>query len=167
MPSTCGAQQVDQTGRAVAANKAADAGGQAPREGHMVGIIVMTHGALAQGIVDAAELITGPAHQVQTLSLRREDNVNDLNDAFVAALEQVDTGDGVLVLTDLMGGSPCNVASMNLRDKDYQLLTGVNLPMFIEALASREDGCSAADLAKACRDSATDGVKHINELLGK
>ena len=66
-----------------------------------------------------------------------------------------------------MGGSPCNVASMNLRDKDYQLLTGVNLPMFIEALASREDGCSAADLAKACRDSATDGVKHINELLGK
>ena len=72
----------------------------------MVGIIVMTHGALAQGIVDAAELITGPAHQVQTLSLRREDNVNDLNDAFVAALEQVDTGDGVLVLTDLMGGLP-------------------------------------------------------------
>lgn len=71
MPSTCGAQQVDQTGRAVAANKAVDAGGQAPREGHMVGIIVMTHGALAQGIVDAAELITGPAHQVQTLSLRR------------------------------------------------------------------------------------------------
>ena len=133
----------------------------------MVGIIVMTHGALAQGIVDAAELITGPAHQVQTLSLRREDNVNDLNDAFVAALEQVDTGDGVLVLTALMGGSPCNVASMNLRDKDYQLLCGVNLPMFIEALASREDGCALTDLAKTCRDSATDGVKHINELLGK
>ena len=48
----------------------------------MVGIIVMTHGTLSEGIVDAAELITGPVTQVETLSLRREDNVNDLNAAF-------------------------------------------------------------------------------------
>ena len=81
----------------------------------MVGIIVVTHGTLSEGIVDAAELITGPVTQVETLSLRREDNVNDLNAAFLAALDRVDTGDGVLVLADLLGGSPCNVASMNLR----------------------------------------------------
>ena len=60
----------------------------------MVGIIVMTHGTLSEGNVDAAELITGPVTQVETLSLRREDNVNDLNAAFLAALDRVDTGDG-------------------------------------------------------------------------
>lgn len=97
----------------------------------MVGIIVMTHGTLSEGIVDAAELITGPVTQVETLSLRREDNVNDLNAAFLAALDRVDTGDGVLVLADLLGGSPCNVASMNLRERSYRVLSGVNLPMFI------------------------------------
>ena len=60
----------------------------------MVGIIVMTHGTLSEGIVDAAELITVPVTQVETPP-RREDNVNDLNAAFLAALDRVDTGDGV------------------------------------------------------------------------
>ena len=133
----------------------------------MVGIIVMTHGALSEGIVDAAELITGPVTQVETLSLRREDNVNDLNAAFLAALERVDTGDGVLVLADLLGGSPCNVASMNLRDKSYQVLSGVNLPMFIEALSSRDTAGSAEELMASCREAAVQGVKNINQLLGK
>ena len=130
----------------------------------MVGIIVMTHGALSEGIVDAAELITGPVTQVETLSLRREDNVNDLNAAFLAALERVDTGDGVLVLADLLGGSPCNVASMNLRDRSYQVLSGVNLPMFIEALSSRD---TAEELMASCQEAAVQGVKNINQLLGK
>lgn len=133
----------------------------------MVGIIVMTHGALSEGIVDAAELITGPVTQVETLSLRREDNVNDLNAAFLAALDRVDTGDGVLVLADLLGGSPCNVASMNLRERSYRVLSGVNLPMFIEALSSRDSAGSAEELQGACQEAGAQGVKNINQLLGK
>lgn len=133
----------------------------------MVGIIVMTHGTLSEGIVDAAELITGPVTQVETLSLRREDNVNDLNAAFLAALDRVDTGDGVLVLADLLGGSPCNVASMNLRERSYRVLSGVNLPMFIEALSSRDSAGSAEELQAACREAGAQGVKNINQLLGK
>lgn len=133
----------------------------------MVGIIVVTHGTLSEGIVDAAELITGPVTQVETLSLRREDNVNDLNAAFLAALDRVDTGDGVLVLADLLGGSPCNVASMNLRERSYRVLSGVNLPMFIEALSSRDSAGSAEELQAACREAGAQGVKNINQLLGK
>lgn len=133
----------------------------------MVGIIVMTHGTLSEGIVDAAELITGPVTQVETLSLRREDNVNDLNAAFLAALDRVDTGDGVLVLADLLGGSPCNVASMNLREKSYRVLSGVNLPMFIEALSSRDSAGSVEELQAACQEAGAQGVKNINQLLGK
>ena len=133
----------------------------------MVGIIVMTHGALSEGIVDAAELITGHVTQVEALSLSREDNVNDLNAAFLAALDRVDTGDGVLVLTDLLGGSPCNVASMNLRERSYRVLSGVNLPMFIEALSSRDTASSAEELQASCQEAAVQGVKNINQLLGK
>ena len=133
----------------------------------MVGIIVMTHGTLSEGIVDAAELITGPVTQVETLSLRREDNVNDLNAAFLAALDRVDTGDGVLVLADLLGGSPCNVASMNLRERSYRVLSGVNLPMFIEALSSRDSAGSSEELQAACQEAGAQGVKNINQLLGK
>lgn len=133
----------------------------------MVGIIVMTHGSFSEGIVDAVELITGPVAQVETLSLRREDNVDDLNAAFIAALERVDTGDGVLVLADLLGGSPCNVASMNLRERSYQVLSGANLPMLIEALSSRETTSSLEGLAAACAEAAMQGVKNINQLLGK
>lgn len=133
----------------------------------MVGIIVMTHGSLSEGIVDAAELITGPVTQVETLSLRREDNVNDLNAAFLAALDRVDTGDGVLVLTDLLGGSPCNVASMNLRERSYRVLSGVNLPMFIEALSSRDTVASPEELQAACQEAGAQGVNNINQMLGK
>lgn len=133
----------------------------------MVGIIVMTHGALSEGIVDASELICGPARQVETLSLRREDNIDNLNVAFKEALGRVDTGDGVLVLVDLLGGSPSNVASMNLRENpSFQLVTGVNLPMLIEALMSREQGATPAELAASVREAACEGVKHVNELLG-
>lgn len=133
----------------------------------MIGIVVMTHGALSEGIVNASELVTGPAKQVVTLSLKREDNIDDLSAAFVAALEQVDTGDGVLVMTDLLGGSPCNVASMQLRtNPSFQLLTGVNLPMLLEALITREQGMTVEELARSCRDSAAGGVKLINEILG-
>ena len=117
--------------------------------------------------MDAAELITGPVTQVETLSLRREDNVNDLNAAFLAALDRVDTGDGVLVLADLLGGSPCNVASMNLRERSYRVLSGVNLPMFIEALSSRDSAGSAEELQAACQEAGAQGVKNINQLLGK
>ncbi len=133
----------------------------------MVGIIVMTHGSLGEGLVDAAELITGPIAQVETLSLRREDNVNDLAAALLAALERMDTGDGVLVLADLLGGSPCNVAGMNLREKSYQVLSGANLPMLIEALSCRETAGSPKELAEVCANAGVQGVKNINQLLGK
>lgn len=134
----------------------------------MVGIIVMTHGSFSQGIVDACELICGPAQQVETLSLRREDNVDDLAKNFREAVARMDTGDGVLVLCDLMGGSPCNVSSMALREMgSFQLVSGVNLPMMLEAIMTRDTGASVEELAAACKTAAVEGVKHINELLAR
>lgn len=134
----------------------------------MVGIVVMTHGDLADGLLSASEVIMGPAQQVRTLSLRREGNVDELTAEFGRALEEVDTGDGVLVLADLFGGSPCNVASMGLRNaRTYHLVSGVNLPMLIEALNSRDEGLGPEELAQRCLESAHAGMRHVNELLAQ
>ena len=134
----------------------------------MVGIVDMTHGDLADGLLSASEVIMGPAQQVRTLSLRREGNVDELTAEFGRALEEVDTGDGVLVLADLFGGSPCNVASMGLRNaRAYHLVSGVNLPMLIEALNSRDEGLGPEELAQRCLESAHAGMRHVNELLAQ
>lgn len=134
----------------------------------MVGIVVMSHGGLADGLVSASEVIMGPASQVATLSLRREGNVDELAHAFDAALDEVDAGDGVLVLCDLFGGSPCNVASMGLRtERNYHLVSGASLPMLIEAINSRDEGLDPRGLAERCIESAHGGIRHINELLAQ
>lgn len=132
----------------------------------MVGIVVMTHGDLAEGLVSASEVIMGPATQVRTLSLRREGNVDELAAEFERAVDEVNTGDGTLVLCDLFGGSPCNVASVGLRGEGrYQLIAGVNLPMLIEALNSRDEGVGPEELARRCVETAQGGIRYVNELL--
>lgn len=132
----------------------------------MVGIVIMSHGSLSTGIVEAAEVILGPIEQIATVSLKPGEGIEELNADFIAALERADTGDGVLVLTDLIGGSPCNVASMSLAEKPYQLLSGFNLPMLIEILSSRDQVSSAEELAAVGLQSGSDGIRNVNELLG-
>lgn len=132
----------------------------------MIGIVVMSHGGLAEGLVSASEVIMGPAQQVRTLSLRREGSVDELSGDFERVVNEVDTGDGVIVLCDLFGGSPCNVASMGLRSaRNYHLVSGANLPMLIEAINSRDEGLSPAALAQRCVESSHEGIRHVNELL--
>ena len=81
----------------------------------MIGIIVMTHGSFSEEIIKSCELIAGPAERTAALKLNRNDNIEDLNKKFVEKLNELDEGDGVLVLADLLGGSPSNVASLNLK----------------------------------------------------
>ncbi len=131
----------------------------------MIGIIVMTHGNFSEEILRSCELIAGPAKKVATLKLNRNDNIENLNENFVKELDNLDDGDGVLVLTDLLGGSPSNVASLNLKKgRKFEALTGINLPMLLEALISRE-GKTLEELTKVCIESGKTGVNHINEIL--
>lgn len=133
----------------------------------MIGIIVMTHGSFSEGVVNACEVVTGPVARAETLSLHREDNVDDFRAAFEQAVEKVDTGDGVLVMCDILGGSPCNVSAMALRERDdLQVLVGLNLPMLLEAVMTRDQVSSVEELAKNCQAAANDGVKRVNEILG-
>ena len=128
----------------------------------MIGIIVMTHGSFSEEIIKSCELIAGPAERTAAIKLNRNDNIEDLNKNFV---EKLNEGDGVLVLADLLGGSPSNVASLNLKKGGkFHALTGVNLPMLLEALINRE-GKSLEELAEACIEAGQTGINNINKVL--
>ena len=131
----------------------------------MIGILVMTHGSFSKELIRSCELIAGKTESIQYLTLNHEDNIEKLNENMIQRLNELDTGKGVLVLTDLLGGSPCNVATMNLK-KNYniQLLSGVNLPMLLEAMLTRES-CTLEELALKCKQAGYDGINHINEML--
>ncbi|MGS5517137.1 PTS sugar transporter subunit IIA [Clostridioides difficile] len=131
----------------------------------MIGIIVMTHGSFSEEIIKSCELIAGPAERTAAIKLNRNDNIEDLNRNFVEKLNELDEGDGVLVLADLLGGSPSNVASLNLKKGgDFHALTGVNLPMLLEALINRE-GKNLEELADACIEAGKTGINNINKIL--
>lgn len=131
----------------------------------MIGIIVMTHGSFSEEIIKSCELIAGPAERTVALKLNRNDNIEDLNRNFVEKLSELDDGDGVLVLADLLGGSPSNVVGLNLKKGGrFHALTGVNLPMLLEALINRE-GKTLEELTEVCIEAGKTGINHINKVL--
>lgn len=130
----------------------------------MIGILVVTHGEMSSGIMDAANLIFGEVENLETLSLFPEDNVADLKDKILNAYEKTDQGDGVIVLTDLMSASPFNQATMainNLPDdkqEDTFVLTGVNLPMILEAINQNLIGANIEEAVNAIEGAGRDGI---------
>lgn len=129
----------------------------------MIGIIIATHGKFSEEIVKSTELITGPTKNIKTLTLERADNIENFNDQFVKSVEELDEGDGVLVFTDLLGGSPCNVSNLNMRKYKFQAITGVNFPMLMEAVMSRENDITVEELARKCLEVGKEGIIHLNK----
>lgn len=134
----------------------------------MIGLVVMSHGSFSQGLLDACSLICGPSPQIEALSLNRNESIDELSSRLKKAVQHVDTGEGCVVLCDLFGGSPCNVACMALRsEQKFELVSGVNLPMLIEAITSREQSASPQELAALCCSAAETGMRHINAFLNQ
>jgi PTS system mannose-specific IIA component len=131
----------------------------------MIGIIIATHGRFSEEIVRSAELIAGPAKNVKALTLERADNIEDFNDRFVKSIKELDEGDGILVFTDLLGGSPCNVSNMNMKRYKFQAITGVNFPMLMEAIMLRENDITIEELAEKCLKMGKEGIIHLNKML--
>lgn len=132
----------------------------------MVGIIVISHGKLAEGLKDAIEMIMGPQTQFKTLGLFPEDNPDDFRDAIKTSIKEIDDGQGILIFADLFGGSPANAATylVNLRPQGIEIVTGVNLPMLLEIINLRQDG-NLKHLAKMCKPAALQGIQQISEFM--
>ncbi len=131
----------------------------------MIGVVVVTHSQLAWELVQSAEMIIGPVQGVCTVSIDRGMSVDAAKQALQQALDEVGKdGDGVLILTDMFGGTPTNLSAEFLCEDRVEILTGVNLPMLIKGLNSR-GGQTVSGLAGMLKEYARNAVLRPSELL--
>jgi len=131
----------------------------------MIGIIIAAHSNMAQGLVNAAEMILGPLARVEALSVGREDGPEDIRQRFLAALARLDdAGEGVLILTDMFGGTPSNIGLSVMNSGRVEVLAGVSLPMLLKACNARS-GLSLEELAAEVREYALNSVLWASQLL--
>ena len=125
----------------------------------MVGIVVASHGSLATGMLDALVLLSGEQPAIQAIGLQRGDSPDAFKDKVEVAINSVDEGDGVLALVDLFGGTPSNAVAQLLGRDDLNAVAGVNLPMLLSVVFSRDEMDLKAlteEAVRASRDSVVD-----------
>ena len=130
----------------------------------MVGILLVTHGQLGRAIRESAELLVGSIEKVEDLSLLAGQDVQELKAQVEAKMAVLDDGDGVLVLVDIPGGSPYNVTAQCIRGRQAECITGLNLPMLVEAVDSRSV-LKLPELARSCMQLGADGIVDVRERL--
>lgn len=116
----------------------------------MIGIVIITHGGLAVEFRSALEHVVGPQLQIETLSIGPDDDMEGRRRELIEAVRRADSGTGVVVLTDMFGGTPSNLAISVMEDTGAEVLAGVNLPMLVRLASVRRDKnlAQAVDLAK-------------------
>ena len=130
----------------------------------MIGIVVVTHGQLSTELLSATETMVGELPNFTAVSLGLHVETSDARDAIAQAIARVEQGEGVLLLTDMFGGTPSKLAITFLGQDDVEVLTGVNLPMLI-ALAGRSEEASLLDVAREARDRAQSAIWVASDLL--
>lgn len=134
----------------------------------MIGIVVVTHGQLARELVAAAEMITGEdIPNATSVSIGWHDAPEDAQRAIVNAVERVSGEEGSVILTDMFGGTPSNLALSLLKEDCVEVVTGVNLPMLIRLVSIREeDQAGPAEAARAALYQGKENIYLASELLG-
>jgi mannose PTS system EIIA component len=124
----------------------------------MIGLILVTHGRLAEEFVAATEHVVGSQRNIQAISIGPDDDIEQRRRDIVAAVEAVDDGSGVLLLTDMFGGTPSNLAISIMDQGRVEIIAGVNLPMLIKLASVRE----TESLEQAVVSAQEAGRKYIN-----
>ena len=124
----------------------------------MIGLVLVTHGRLAAEFRAALEHVVGPQDHVETISIGPDDDMEERRRDIVAAVERVNDGSGVILLTDMFGGTPSNLAISVMEAGRIEVVAGVNLPMLVK-LASVRTESPLADAAGAAQEA---GRKYIN-----
>ena len=132
----------------------------------MKGIVITSHGPMAQGILDTSKLFFGEQAQMIACCLSAEDNPDDFVNVLKEAVAEVDTGDGVIVFCDMLFGSPCNciarVIAEDLESDKIQVVTGVNLAMILQILSVREANDPTVE---ELIQSGHDGIADLKAIL--
>jgi mannose PTS system EIIA component len=126
--------------------------------------VIVSHGQVANELLSAAETIIGPVRHITAVSIGWHDDVDAAKNEVARAMERVSEGEGVLMMTDMFGGTPTNIAAMFLKAGEVEVVTGVNLPMVIK-VASQQGGESLEEIARLVRDQGRQGIYLAGELL--
>lgn len=129
-----------------------------------IGGVIISHGQVANELVTAAEAVVGNLDHIRAVSIGWHDDVEMAKNAIERAIEEVSTGAGVIVLTDMFGGTPTNIAAMFLRAGEVDLITGVNLAMVIK-LASPAKDMPLAELAAEVESQGKESITRAGQLL--
>lgn len=124
----------------------------------MIGIVLVTHGRLAEEFLAAVEHVVGPQPQARAICIGVDDDIERRRAEIVQAVREVDTGQGVVILTDMFGGTPSNLAISTMDRPGVEVVAGVNLPMLIKLASVR----ATEPLAKAVVAAQEAGRKYIN-----
>jgi PTS system mannose-specific IIA component len=131
----------------------------------MVGVLIVTHGNLGKELILAAEMIKGPLDGILSVSVDAPENVESIRKDITAALKKVDTGDGVMILTDLFGGTPSNISLSFLKEGKVEVVTGVNLPMLLKLDLRKQK--TLAEFSFLIKDYGRKNIYLASELLNK
>ena len=126
-----------------------------------VGGVIVSHGQVANELLAAAETIVGEMDHIAAISIGWHDDVESAKDEIQRAIERVSQGGGVLIMTDMFGGTPTNIAAMFMKENEVEIITGVNLPMVIKLAAYRKE----AALDEVAKDVEAQGKNSI-EIMG-
>ncbi|MBT8432791.1 MAG: PTS sugar transporter subunit IIA [Altererythrobacter sp.] len=131
----------------------------------MIGLILVTHGDLADHFVDAMEHVVGPQQDVATVCIGPNDDMENRRQEISDAIGSVQHGDGVIVLTDLFGGTPSNLAISLLDRGHVEVIAGINLPMLIRLAGARKK-MNVIDAVAAAKKAGRNYITVASEFLG-
>lgn len=130
----------------------------------MIGLVLVTHGRLADEFRSALEHVVGPQQRLETICIGPDDDMERRRSEIIQAVEKVDEGDGVVLLTDMFGGTPSNLAISVMDHGFVEVIAGVNLPMLIKLASVRGDKPLAAAVSEA-RDAGRKYISVASQVL--
>jgi mannose PTS system EIIA component len=134
----------------------------------MIGIVIAAHGPLPGALLESTSMILGELPQVTSISLMPGDSLEGLGERLQAAVHEVNTGDGTLILLDMFGGTPANAtALLTQQTSDLRAVTGVNLPMLLETFLARMSTDSLESLTETAFSAGRTGIVDIVEAFNK
>ncbi len=129
-----------------------------------IGGVIVSHGQVAGELLAAAEAVVGTLSHITAVSIGWHDDVETAKDEIARAIAKVSEGAGVLLLTDMFGGTPTNISAMFIKENEVEIVTGVNLPMVIK-LASQNKELTLIELAKDVEEQGKQAIYRTSELL--
>ena len=131
----------------------------------MIGLVLVTHGALANEFKSALEHVVGPQEHCEAIAIGPEDNAENRRNDILAAIDRADDGQGVIILTDMFGGTPSNLAISVMQNRDVEVIAGVNLPMLVKLGRVRAD-MTIKDAVALAQEAGRKYITVANSILG-